>query len=236
MKDIKILIVEDEVLIAEHIKDYLTGFGFSEIYLAHSKNAAFEAIEHLALDLILLDLHLQLPKDGLDIARYLDDKNACPYIFITANADILIVQEAIKTNASGYITKPIKKEDLFANVQLALKSTIQPTTAFLLVKENNETFNINYDEILFIESNSNYIIIHTKNKKVNTRQSLDWAESELSKSQFIRIHRSFIINLHAVEKMNVRCVYINNIELPISRTYHAKVSEYVRKRQKQIKP
>lgn len=230
MKNIKILIVEDEVLTAEHIKDYLNSFGFREIYFADSKNTAFQAIDHIAPDLILLDLHLEDSRDGLDVAKYLDDKNAGPYIFITVNADILIVQEAIKTKAAGYITKPIKKTDLFANVQLALKTTIQPTITFLLVKEHNETLKINYDEILYLESNSNYIIIHTKSKKVITRHSLDWAETELEKSQFIRIHRSFIINFHAVEKLNVRCVYINNVEIPISRTYSARMSEYKRTR------
>lgn len=228
MKNIKILIIEDEVLIAEHIKDYLTGFGFGQIYLAHSKNTAIQAIEHIAPDLILLDLHLQAPKDGLDIAKYIDARENPPYIFITANADIFIVQEAIQTKAFGYITKPIKKVDLFANVQIALKSAIKPSTAFLMVKENNETVKLNYDDILYIESNSNYITIYTKNKKIITRQSLEWAELQLAKSQFIRIHRSFIINLHAVERMSAKSVYINQTEIPVSRTHSAKIGEYIK--------
>lgn len=228
MKSIKILIVEDEVLIAEHIKDYLTGFGFSQIFLAHSKNMAFQAIEHITPDLVLLDLHLQQPKEGLEIARHLDEKGNPPYIFITANADILVVQEAIQTKAAGYITKPIKKADLFANVQIALKTTMKPALAFIMVKENNENIKVNLDDILYIESNSNYITIVTKHKKIITRQSLEWAELELSKNQFIRVHRSYIINLNAIDKMNGKSLFINQFEIPISRTYSSKIGEYIK--------
>ena len=151
MSSIKILIVEDEVLIAEHLKHYLLGFGFSEVFLAHTKKMAIQLIDLLHPDLILLDLHLQQPRDGLDIARIIDEKGKTPYIFITANADMLIIQEATHTGAMSYITKPIKKADLFASVQIALKLKAQPETSFLLIKENNTNLKLNFDDILYIE-------------------------------------------------------------------------------------
>lgn len=232
MSAIKILVIDDEVLIAELIKNYLVSFGFSEIYLAHTRKTAIEAMEHIQPDLVLLDLHLQQPKDGLDIAKIIDGKGAPPYIFITANADMFIIQEAIHTKASSYITKPVKKADLFASIQIALKANNKPETSFLLIKEHNTNVKISYDDILYIESNSNYINIHTRTQKILTRQSLDWAELELPGNQFMRIHRSYIVNIRAVQRTNSKSVFIGETEIPVSRTNASKMSEYLRKTNK----
>lgn len=232
MSNIKILIIEDEVLIAEHIKRYLVGFGFKQISLAHSKKTAISIIDFIHPDLILLDLHLQQPKDGIDIAKIIDEKGGIPYIFITANADMLILQEAVHTKASGYITKPLKKTDLFAAIQIALKSRAKPETAFLLIKENNINLKLDFDDILYIESNNNYINIYTKTKKLMTRQSLEWAELELPESRFMRIHRSYIVNLRAVQRTNSKSIFIGEIEIPISRANVPKMADYLTKKKK----
>jgi len=232
MSAIKILIVEDEVLIAEHVKDYLTGFGFTQIFMAHTKKLALHTIEQIQPDLVLLDLHLQQPKEGLDIANFIDERGGPPYIFITANADILVIQEATHTKASGYITKPLKKSDLFAAIQIALKANEKPESSFLLIKENNTNLKLAYDEILYIESNSNYINIFTKTKKIITRQSLEWAELELPDNQFMRIHRSFIVNIRAVQKTSSKAVFIGEIEVPISRANVQKMADYLKKKGK----
>ncbi len=232
MSAIKILIIEDEVLIAEHIKDYLVSFGFSQVYMAHTKKLAIQSIDYVKPDLILLDLHLQQPKDGLDIANLIDENGIPPYIFITANSDMLVIQEAIHTKASGYITKPLKKSDLFASIQIALKINAKPETSFLLIKENNTNVKLGFDDILYIEGNSNYINIFTKTQKVITRQSLDWAELELPENQFMRIHRSYIINIRAVKRTNSKSVFIEEIEIPISRANASKMSDYLKKKNK----
>lgn len=234
MSAVKILIIEDEVLIAEHIKDYLAGFGFSQVFLAHTKKMALQLIDHIAPDLILLDLHLQQPKDGLEIARTIDETGTPPYIFITANADMLIIQEATHTKAMGYITKPLKKSDLFASIQIALKSTANPETDFLLIKENNTNLKLNFDDILYIEGNSNYINIFTKTQKVITRQSLEWAELELPENLFMRVHRSYIVNLREVQRTNAKSVFIGEMEIPVSRANALKMSDYLRKKKKTI--
>lgn len=230
MSNIKFLIIEDEVLIAEHLKHYLISFGFSQIFLAHTKKMALELIDHVNPDLILLDLHLQQPRDGLDIAGIIDERGSIPYIFITANADMLIIQEAIHTKASSYITKPIKKADLFASIQIALKSTTRPEKSFLLIKETYSNLKLSFDDILYIEGNSNYINIFTKTQKVVTRQSLEWAEMELPENQFMRIHRSYIVNLRSVQRINSKSVFMGEIEIPISRANVPKMYEYLGKK------
>jgi len=232
MSAIKILIVEDEVLIAEQIKLYLVGFGFSQIFLAHTKKMAIQLIDHINPNLVLLDLHLQQPREGLEISQYIDAKENLPYIFITANADLLIIQEAIQTKATNYITKPYKKSDLFASIQIALKSKEEPENSFLLIKVNNTNLKIIFTDILYIESNSNYINIFTKTQKIVARQSLEWAEMELPENLFKRIHRSYLVNLMAVKRTNSKSVFIGEIEIPISRAHVQEMSDYLKKKER----
>jgi two-component system response regulator LytT len=232
MSNIKILVIEDEVLIAEHLKHYLVGFGFSEVFLTHTKKQAIQLLDHISPDLVLLDLHLQEPKDGMEIARIIDERGEPPYIFITANADLLIIQEAMHTKAVSYITKPVKKTDLFAAIQIALKSKAKPEASFLLIKESNSNLKLSFDDILYIEGNSNYINIFTKTQKVITRQSLEWAELELPEHLFMRIHRSYLVNLRAVQRTNAKSVFIGETEIPISRTNVTKMSDYLMKKKK----
>jgi DNA-binding LytR/AlgR family response regulator len=228
MSDPKILIVEDEVLIAEHIKDYLLSFGMKEIYLAHNKKIALQAIDHLKPNLVLLDLHLEQPLDGIELAKAIDQSSKMSYIFITANADRLIIQEAVQTKAAAYITKPLKKSDLFAAIQIALKTTDATEEKYLLVKDSGSTMRIALNDILYIESNGNYIIIYTKKEKVISRHSLEWVQEHLPAHQFIRVHRSFIINIHAVAKTTSKTVFIGDIEIPVSRTNISKLTEYLK--------
>lgn len=229
MTSIKILIVEDEVLIAEDIKDYLLSFGYTDIYMVHNKHQALQAIEQLSPDLVFLDLHLQLPTDGIEIARDLDKRKNIPYIFITANADLLIVQAATHTNAAAYITKPFKETDLFAAIQIALKPIDTNDAKYLIVKDSYTTLRILHNDILFIQSNGNYIDIHTQKEKIVSRQSLDWAETNLPDHQFVRVHRFYIINIRLVQRTTARLVFINDTEIPISRTYASRLAGYLKK-------
>jgi two-component system, LytTR family, response regulator LytT len=224
----KILIVEDEVLIAELIKDFLMSFGLVQILMAHNKKTAIGIMDYAKPDLVLLDLHLQEPLDGLELAKIIDDEIKVPYIFITANTDMLVIQEAVQTNASSYITKPIKQADLFAAIRLALKLNNQSEEKQLLVKDGYTTQKIVVNEIQYIESSGNYLNIYTKSQKHIARHTIEWVQEQLPDHQFMRIHRSFIVNLHLVNKVNSKFVFIDNLEIPISRTYLPKINEYLK--------
>lgn len=229
MNTTKILIVEDDVLIAEHLKDYLFSFGFTEIFLAHNKKMAIQLIDHIKPDLVLLDLRLQTSLDGIDIANIIDDTGNSPYIFITANADLLIIQEAMHTKASAYITKPVKKSDLFAAIQIALKTQTSEEEKYLVIKDNYSNLRIPQTEIKYIESNGNYINIHTINKKIICRQTLDWAEEQLPQHQFFRVHRFYLVNIRKIKRSTSNTVFIDEVEIPVSRSNISKVAVYLNK-------
>lgn len=228
MNSLKVLIVEDEILIAEHIKDHLMQFGIQQISMAHNKEAALTMLESEKPNLVLLDMHLQAALDGLDLAKHIDSEIHVPYIFITANSDMLVIKEAVQTNAAAYITKPIKQSDLFAAIQLSKKTGAGSNEKHLLIKDGYSVQKILIDDIQYVESNGNYLNIITKQQKHLCRQSMEWLQTQLPEAQFMRIHRSYFVNLYLVQKANSKFVYLNNLELPISRTYLPKVQEYLK--------
>lgn len=230
MSPTKILIVEDEILIAEHIKDCLLNFGLHEIYLAHNIKNALEALEHIKPDLTLLDIHLKNPLDGIDLAKIIDEKYKFPYIFITANSDLLIIKEAVNTKTVAYITKPIKKTDLFAAVQIALKTNLASEEKYLMIKDSYSTIKVFLKDLLYIESNGNYLNLFTKKGKIVSRQTLEWIEEQLPELEFIRIHRSFIVSHQHIQKITTRSVLIGDIEIPVSRNNLSKIADYLKSR------
>lgn len=227
MSSIKVLIVEDDILIAEHIKDLLENFGLPNIFMAHTKKNAIEILNLIKPELVLLDINLSGQLEGIQLAKIIDETIHCPYIYITANSDLLVIQKAINTKTAGYITKPIKKADFFAAIQLALKVNPTEEEKYLLVKDSYSTVKIRLNDILYIESNGNYIHIFTKKGKITCRQSLEWAKEQLPAYQFIQTHRSFIINSYQIKKVTYKSVYLEEIEVPISKSNYAKIIEFI---------
>ncbi len=227
MSSIKVLIVEDDILIAEHIKDLLENFGLPNVFMAHTKKNALEILNLIKPELVLLDINLAGQLEGIQVAKIIDETIHCPYIYITANSDLLVIQKAINTKTAGYITKPIKQADFFAAIQLALKVNPTEEEKHLLVKDSYSTVKIRLNDILYIESNGNYIHIFTKKEKITCRQSLEWAKEQLPAYQFIQTHRSFIINSYQIKKVTYKSVYLEEIEVPISKSNYAKIIEFI---------
>jgi len=218
MEKTRILIVEDEILIAEDLKDILASFNMKSVSMAHDKRTAIQMIEELNPQIVLLDIRMEGEKDGLEIGEYLNNNKNISFIYITAHSDVAMVKKIVETQPAGYITKPIKKSDLYASINLAIsrKSEI-PEKKILNVKDGYSHVIIPQNEILYLESDGNYIHVISENKKLLVRQSLDSIMNELDPGQFFKIHRSYVINIQKVIKYSKKEVQLADITLPISR-------------------
>lgn len=219
MENVKILIVDDEILIAEDLKDILGNFGFKKTALAHDKNTALETIKEFSPDIVLLDIRMETELDGLYIGEYINEKLKIPFIYITAHSDIAMVKEIVKTKPSGYITKPFKKSDLLANITMAYQNiqTKNLSKSKLAIKDGYETVIIDFNDINYIEAEGNYINIFCINKKLVSRQSIDSVLRDLDEASFFRIQRSYIVNLTKVARYSKKDLLIGEITLPISK-------------------
>jgi DNA-binding LytR/AlgR family response regulator len=227
LEHIKILIVEDEVLIAEDLKDILKTFGLKKIEMVHDKASAFENLRLNKPDIAILDIRMEKELDGLEIGEFIQNNYKLPFIFITAHSDIEMIKKIIKTKPVGYITKPFKKSDLFANINLAIEQLT--TNNKLFIKDGYSTHVININEILYIESEGNYINIFTSSKKYLSRQNMESILLHIDSNDFLKIHRSYIINLNKVKKYSSKEVFINDLTLPISKTFYDVFIEKMKK-------
>ena len=208
----KILIVEDEVLIAEYVMELLLEENFNKIKMVHDKEEAIHKMNSFLPDIILMDINLSGQNLGIELAK-LKNENA-RIIFLTGQYDHSLMTKALESNPDSYLTKPIRKNDLFAAIKLAI---FKQQSNYITIKDGYDKVKINLEEILFIKSDNNYIDIHLINKKYSIRKSLDAFHEKLQSEKFIRIHKSYIVNRTKIIKKTSSSVFINEIEIPCSR-------------------
>lgn len=213
-RSIKILIVEDEIIIADYIYDILIKEGYSNVKMVHKQLSAIEIISEFKPEIILLDINLNGTNSGIVLAKT-EAQNA-KVIFLTGQFDESLMLQALATNPESYLTKPIKKEDLVAAVKLVvMKNESKKVT----IKDGYDMVHINYDDILFIKSDNNYIDIQTSLKKYTIRQSLDKFASCSLNQDFVRVHRSYVVNKTKIQKKTIKSVFVGDVEIPFSKNY-----------------
>lgn len=228
---IKVLIVEDEILVAEELALDLEENGFEVIAIAISSDECFEAIAKNKPHVILMDINIKGQKDGIETTKIINENHQIPIIYLTANTDISTTQRAIETTPSAFISKPFNKKDVIIALELAFNShneTIlkQKTTLTddnFFVKSGKYYTKINLSEIDYLEANGSYTEIFTPIKNYTLSTNLNRFQENLNHPIFVRIHRSFIVNIKKVEAFDHNTLVINGKTLPISKSYQKEV-------------
>ncbi len=120
MSTIRILIVEDEVLIAQDIKACLQKEGFKQATIAYDKQEALDELANQAYDIALLDINLEGRQEGIQIAETINTAYQIPFLFITSYSNASILDMAKQTKPMGYIVKPYKRQDIITALNIAL--------------------------------------------------------------------------------------------------------------------
>jgi DNA-binding LytR/AlgR family response regulator len=210
----KILIVEDEVIIAEYILELLNDEKFNNVKMVHERDEAIVMMNSFLPNVILMDININGVNSGIELAKIKNEE--AKVIFLTGQYDYTLMNEALSTNPDSYLTKPIKKNDLIAAINLAI---FKQKVNYILLKDGYDIVKINFDDILYIKSDSNYIDIQTTTKRYVNRQSLSVIVESLPPETFKQTHRSYIINITKVTRITTTAVYMDNIEIPLSRTF-----------------
>ena len=120
MSNFKILVVEDEVFIAEDIHSSLLDLGYDVCDIAYDSETALKKIHQHSPDLILLDITIRGQNDGIYVAQIIHENHQIPFIFLTSHSDRNTLERAKKTRPYGYIVKPFKDKDLISSIEIAL--------------------------------------------------------------------------------------------------------------------
>jgi DNA-binding NarL/FixJ family response regulator len=119
---LRILIVEDEPAIAEHIAAYLDNDDFEVSAIAYDSADALDQLKNNTPDAVILDINLESGTDGIDIAQVINDTYQLPFLFLTAHSDKQTLTRAKAVNPSGYIVKPFNERTLQASVEIAISN------------------------------------------------------------------------------------------------------------------
>lgn len=225
MNSISVLIVEDELLIAETIKLYLEERNHKVAGIAISYDEAIKLIEEGKPDVVLLDIRLYGEKSGIDVAHFIQNSGLhLPYIIVSSQYDQDYIEKAMHAGAAGYITKPIAKETLWSSLELAvLKSEESAEDDFIDLKISHGLQRVKVSEILYIKSDHVYVEVIGSSFNYFGRYSLGEILSLIDKPRFLQCHRSYIINTDKIEKYTSSKVWINQSEIPISAKHKSSV-------------
>ncbi len=225
MSKAKILIVEDESLIADFIAISLEEMNYKVTDICNSFDQAIASIENDAPDLALLDINIKGNLDGIDLAHQLTKYNI-PFLFLTSRVDSKSIDRAKLVHPLGYITKPITKTSLQTNLEVLLHNLLTihkkekvntlEQNDFYFIKEKDTYIKIPFASILYAEACDNYSIIYTINSKYIVSQTLKAVEEKFSAHRFFRAHRSYLVNLAHIDKVLPKHVLIKSREIPIS--------------------
>jgi len=223
MSKIKCIIIEDEPLAVKVLADYIAQIPFLE--LQESFKDAIQATDYLrnhATDLIFLDIHL--PK--LKGMAFLKTLTHPPAVIITTAYHQYAV-EGFNLNVTDYLLKPFEFERFLVAVnkvrsiqkeQPALPESVEAKD-YLFINVQKKKVKILFSEIVYVESQKEYIKIVTTKREYLSKMSTHEMESCLPSNHFKRIHRSFIVSVNKIESYTAEMVEVNGLSIPIGRGY-----------------
>jgi DNA-binding LytR/AlgR family response regulator len=221
---IKCIIVDDEPLAIEILESYVAKVEQLQL-VSTFRNAvsAFTFLQQHAVDLIFLDI--QMPKlSGIDFLKTL--KNPPKVIFTTAFRDYAL--QGFELEIVDYLLKPIPFDRFLkavakvlhqpTAVQTAIKPDVVPDN-YVYFKVDKKMIKTKMADVLYIESIKDYVKVKTGEREIITQQKISYLEESLPREQFLRIHRSFIVNLEKIDAYSATDVEIGKHSIPIGRNY-----------------
>ncbi|MEX1002920.1 MAG: LytTR family DNA-binding domain-containing protein [Crocinitomicaceae bacterium] len=222
----KCVIADDEQLARNLIENYVEKVSYLEL-VASCKNGleVTKVLQQHHIDLLITDI--QMPELlGTDLVKSLSQPPLV--IFTTAYKDYAI--EGFELSAVDYLLKPFAFERFLAAVNKAkelhdhaIHKDISLKQGYLIIKADHKLYRVQYEDIKYIEGQREYVSFHTKKKRITALMSLKKLEETLPSDQFVRCHKSFIINKQMVEALEGNSLLIPDKSIPIGQSYREKV-------------
>lgn len=243
MSKVKILVVEDEIVIADNICFMLEELGYFVYEPVINYTEAVQFLQNENPDLLILDIQLAGSKDGIDLAWYLKENYQIPFIFLTSNADAQTIERAKKLAPPGYLVKPFVKADLYTSIELALynfygesigqnekldKDYNYILTDSLFVKSKSLFYKVKMDDIIYLKAEHVYVELNLNSgKKHLIRNSMN-AFCQKMPDNFFRVHRSYAINIKHLDAINTSYVIVADEQIPIGKSYREDLLKQIR--------
>ncbi len=234
MEKLKLLIVEDDPIIAADLERAMKKMGYEVLDAVESGEEALEVVAQDPPDLVLMDIQLEGDLDGIDTAHMISKQQAIPIIYLTSNTDERTFNRAKLTQPHGFLSKPFRLTDIKHSIDLAFlddnpspeaieKNEKETRTVKIkesvFVKSRDHLVKIKLAEIMYIEADSCYCTIKTIDESHLIVSTLKKFSSSIENDSLIRIHRSYIVHLQHIDKIGDAYVMIDNKMIPIGRSF-----------------
>ncbi len=249
MSKTKILIVEDESIVAKDIQFSLNKLGYAVCGIASSSDKAIDLAGKEQPDLVLMDIMLKGDINGIDTALKMKELFTVPVIFLTAYADEATLEKAKIAEPYGYIIKPFKEVDLQTTIEVAvykhgkeqaikrerdfLYSIVENKDAssdFIFVKSNSKLVKLRTADIFYVEALKDYVVIHTSDTRFTIHSTMKDIETKLGMSDFVRVHRSFIVRMDKIASIEYPNLTLEKDKkvIPIGGSYRDELNNRIR--------
>ena len=224
-----VVIVDDEFLARKLLQDYVSKI--NSLHLVASCANAVEAIEALKnnrVDILLLDI--QMPDiTGLELVQSLEHKPAV--IFTTAYSEFAV--DAFNLGVTDYLLKPFDFPRFFQAISKAIgnnaqmengnsraaSDSVSKSADFITVKADYKLYKINYDDLLYIEGQHEYVTFHTPQRRITALFALKDLEEMLPQDRFVRVHKSYIVSFNHIQDLDKSDVTVAGTKIPVGASY-----------------
>ncbi|KWW41778.1 MAG: LytTR family DNA-binding domain-containing protein [bacterium] len=223
-----VIIVDDEYLAQKLLQDYVSKMDTLQL-VATCSNAfeAMNALKNNQVDIMFLDI--QMPDlTGLELVKSLEHKPSI--IFTTAYSEYAV--DAFNLSVVDYLLKPFDFPRFVQAVNKAIGAelpktkgdelphdTISRSNDFITVKADYKLYKINYDDLLFIEGQHEYVTFHTTQRRITALFALKDLEEILPKDKFVRVHKSYIVSFKQIQDLDKSDVTVAGTKIPVGASY-----------------
>lgn len=234
MEKIRILIVEDKLLIAEDLASRLKKHDLEIVDICSTGEDAILKAKLLAPDLILMDIELAGAIDGISAAKIISQHQSIPIIYLSEYTDAKTVDRAKNTNPANYLSKPFMELDLIRAIDIAFTNAQQLSgnpgkdrTQIFIRTDTQVYVKLAIVDILFLEADRAYSTIVTTSKEYKLSTSMNHVYDQLNHDDFKKVHRSYIVNIKKIESINGNILRLGAREIQISKEHREELMRYI---------
>jgi len=230
MEKTRVLIVEDQVVTAKSIEAMILDHGMEVTGICKSGEEAVAAADRAIPDIVIMDIKLHGKLNGIQTAEALQEIETIPIIYLSDYTDKVTVRRAKETHPANYLSKPFTEPDLLRAIDIAIANAIAIKAAkdhddeFVFFKSGPQTYSkLRYNEIIYIEADRAYCKVQANDNLYALPISMAAVAGQLNNDRFVKIHRSYIVNIRKVTEFTGTELTASGYKLPVSDQHRTEV-------------
>lgn len=231
MEKVRVMIVEDQLIIAQDIAAKLKRNNIDVAAIYDTGEEALASVDAVAPDLVLMDVELAGAMDGISTAKMIIEKCAVPIVYLTDFVDDPTVTRAMRTYPHGYLGKPFNEAELIRTILLVLNNfkrqgNTSPGVSvdhIFLKDEKTALIKIPYSELIYLEADRAYCKVVCEEKIYMQTMSMNHVFDQINHKDFVQVHRSYVINMSKVTGLDGNMIRLGKHSVEMSRSHRPDV-------------